>query len=112
MQSWLRDGKGHLALVLVRPALLRWDIENYPVWVQATDLALDAYVDSRQLVAQASDLASGEPLAGVSITLQPQGATARTDAAGKAVFDLSEQGAVQPGDNLERFLPVARGKVG
>ena len=101
LQPWLRDGKGHLALVLVRPALLRWDIENYPVWVQATDLALDAYVDSRQLVAQASDLASGQPLADVSITLQPQGATARTDAAGKAVFDLSEQGAVQPGDSLD-----------
>ncbi|MCY3658468.1 MAG: Ig-like domain-containing protein [Caldilineaceae bacterium] len=90
LQPWLRDGKGHLALVLVRPALLPWDIENYPVWVQSTELALDAYVDSRQLVTLATDLASGEPLAGVSITLQPQGDVAKTDAAGKAVFALSE----------------------
>ena len=92
LQPWLRGGKGHLALVLVRPALLPWDIENYPVWVQATELALDAYVDSRQLVTLATDLASGEPLAGVSITLQPQGAVAKTDAAGKAVFELSGSG--------------------
>ena len=90
LQPWLRNGKGHLALVLVRPALLSWDIENHPVWVQSTELALDAYVDSRQLVAMATDLASGKPLAGVSITLQPQGTVAKTDAAGKAVFKLSE----------------------
>ena len=89
LQPWLRDGKGHLALVLVRPALLPWDIENYPVWVQSTELALDAYVDSRQLVTLATDLASGELLAGVSITLQPQGDVVKTDAAGKAVFELS-----------------------
>ena len=99
LQPRLQDGKGHLALVLVEPALLRRDIDNHPVWVQATDLALDAYVDSRQLVVQASDLASGKPLAEVSITLQPQGVSARTDATGKAVFDLSELGAVPPGDN-------------
>ena len=95
LQPWLRDGKGHLALVLVRPALLPWDIENYPVWVQSTELALDAYVDSWQLVALATDLASGEPLTGVSITLQPQGVVAKTDVAGKAVFDLSEPGTRQ-----------------
>ena len=95
LQPWLRDGKGHLALVLVRPALLPWDIENYPVWVQSTELALDAYADSRQLVTLATDLASGEPLAGVSITLQPQGVVAKTDAAGKAVFELSGSGTRQ-----------------
>lgn len=86
LQPWLRDGSGHLALVLVLPALLPWDIENYPVWVQTTELALDAYADGRQLVTLATDLASGKPLADVSITLQPQGVTARTDSAGKAVF--------------------------
>ena len=99
LQPWLRSGKGHLALVLVRPALLPWDIENYPVWVQSTELALDAYVDSRQLVTLATDLASGEPLAGVSITLQPQGVVAKTDAAGKAVFDLTGSGTRQAADN-------------
>ncbi len=95
LKPWLRDGKGHLAFVLVQPALLPWDIENHPVWVQSTKLALDAYADSRQLVALATDLASGSPIAGVSLKLQPQGVTARTDAAGKAVFNLSGQGTRQ-----------------
>ena len=89
LQPWLQDGQGHLALVLVEPALLRWDIQNHPVWVQATDLALDAFVDSRQLVALATDLASGEPLPGVPVRLHPQDTTVRTDADGKAVFELS-----------------------
>ncbi len=57
-------------------------------WIQATKLGLDAHVDGDKLVAYASDLATGKPLANVAVALEPGHATATTDAAGIATVTL------------------------
>jgi len=86
----LDDGIGHL-IVVVQPEQSFWESLKRrgrpPVittWIQASDIALDAFVDSDTLIAWASALADGTPLAGVSLRVEPDGIPAKTDAAGMA----------------------------
>ncbi|HEX9918550.1 MAG TPA: hypothetical protein VGA87_05240, partial [Pyrinomonadaceae bacterium] len=53
-------------------------------WVQATDIGLDAFADKRQLVVWANSLTDGKPLAGVEMTVSPDGLEGTTDAEGLA----------------------------
>ncbi len=62
------------------------------VWVQVTQLGLDAFVDHSSLVAWASDLKTGEPLKGIEIQSINNGITQKTDAEGLAEFDLPAEG--------------------
>jgi hypothetical protein len=57
-------------------------------WVQATPIGLDTHVDADKLVAYASDLATGKPLANAQLVLEPGHATAETDASGVATIEL------------------------
>ena len=43
-------------------------------WIQSTQIGLDAFVDSTELVAFATELRTGKPLAGVDLTIFPNGA--------------------------------------
>ncbi|NLD71718.1 MAG: hypothetical protein GX649_03255, partial [Chloroflexi bacterium] len=78
-------GQGHRHLVLViEPevgliASLRGQTPPIArVWVQMSDLAVDAMTDSEEMVAWATSLAEGVALEGVSLTLYPGGETAET----------------------------------
>ena len=63
--------------------------QNRPVltWVQATTLGVDAVTDADELLAWATDLRTGAPIAGVSIS-SAGAARASTDSDGLARFDL------------------------
>ncbi|HEY0098285.1 MAG TPA: alpha-2-macroglobulin family protein, partial [Pyrinomonadaceae bacterium] len=66
-------------------------------WVQATGIGLDVFADKRELVAWANSLTDGKPLAGVELTVSPDGLTGTTGADGlarlpfKATFDPKAQ---------------------
>ena len=69
------NGLGH-AVVRLEPLPLLKQPAPSPVsvvWVQSTQLGLDAIIDRDYLVAWANHLASGRPLAGVQVQLLPQG---------------------------------------
>ncbi|HEV3470399.1 MAG TPA: alpha-2-macroglobulin family protein [Pyrinomonadaceae bacterium] len=90
----LQNGAGH-AFVVVEPtqaaaARRRGDREAVRSWVQVTGLALDAFVDNRQLVAWATNLEDGRPVAGAEVVMLPWGAKAVSGADGVARFELSE----------------------
>lgn len=57
-------------------------------WVQATDLGIDALVDSGELIGWATSLKDGEPLGGATIELAVSGQKEKTDNQGIARFDL------------------------
>jgi alpha-2-macroglobulin len=104
-------GLGH-AIVVVTPADVPLQSERWPGrvirWVQSTRIGLDAFVDERRLLAWATSLADGRPLAGVEVALAPAGAVARTDADGLASLELSgsPRGLVARAGNDVAFLPA------
>lgn len=66
-----------------------WSNRPAITWVQATSIGLDAFNDTTQLRAWASDLGTGAPLAGVSITPHASAANGvTTDADGLATIAL------------------------
>src|SRR5690606_15315968 len=67
-------GLGHaIAIVEPHPWKERYEPPRMISWIQATRLAVDAYVDAEHLIAYASDLATGAPAAGVALELRPFG---------------------------------------
>jgi alpha-2-macroglobulin len=90
-------GKPGHAFVRVEPdpqpgTLLGWQREQFVGWVQSTRIGLDAAVGGQELVAWASDLSSGTPLAGVEVSLWPGDVRKTTDAQGLATLGLPGQG--------------------
>jgi uncharacterized protein YfaS (alpha-2-macroglobulin family) len=87
------QGLGH-ALAIVEPS--PWTEPYAPprmiAWVQATKLAVDAYVDAGQLTAFVTELATGKPAANVTVELRPSGVKATTDDKGLARLDLPAAG--------------------
>ncbi|MCW5802711.1 MAG: Ig-like domain-containing protein, partial [Deltaproteobacteria bacterium] len=85
-------GKGNLghAIAIVEPSpwTQRWEPPRMISWVQSTRLGLDAYVDADNLVAFASDLATGAPANGVALEIRPFGITGATDDKGVATLGL------------------------
>ena len=63
----LAGGHGHVVLVVepTRPPKEKWRAQAVRVWVQATSIGLDAFVDDQSLLAWATSLRDGRPLAGV-----------------------------------------------
>jgi hypothetical protein len=53
-------------------------------WVQATEIGLDAFADRREIIAWANSLRDGKPLAGVEMTVSPDGLVGTTGADGLA----------------------------
>ncbi|HEX8073095.1 MAG TPA: alpha-2-macroglobulin family protein [Pyrinomonadaceae bacterium] len=68
-------------------------------WVQATGIALDAFADNNALVAWANELATGRPLAGVQLSVSPEGLNGTTDAQGTARLAFKDANASK-GDAL------------
>ena len=106
LRKVLKDGRGQVILVVTQKPFpeKRWERQFVIKWVQATELALDAFVDNRRLHAWVTRLKDGRPVKGARISLMPDGATAISNSAGLAVLSLPEG----PGDN-KRFLTAGMG---
>src|SRR5439155_23437171 len=95
-------GKGELghAIAIVEPSpwTEKYEPPRMVAWVQATKLAVDAHVDGDNLVAFATELASGKAAAGVDVEIRPYGITGKTDAQGLATLTLAK--AAQQGPRL------------
>src|SRR5690606_10513928 len=90
-----KAGLGHaIAVVEPHPWPHPYDPPRMHAWVQATKLAVDAHVDGENMIAFATDLATGKPLAGVALEMRPFGITGTSDAQGLATLPLgkSERG--------------------
>ena len=113
LSAALNGSKHGHAVVVVKPT--RWPDRYKPelnVWVQSTDIALDAFSDSSDLIAWATNLADGKPLTGVDLAITPAAGKGRTGDKGTATIALPKsvkQGTRQllvgkRGDDLA-FLP-------
>ncbi len=95
LDAAFKQAQGHL-VVLIKPertglsALLpgRSRPEENVVWVQKTQIGLDAFVDAGQALAWTTSLKDGSPLANVELSLWPGSATARSNDAGMATLAL------------------------
>lgn len=95
MPALNKAGLGHvIAVVEPSPWTEQYDPPRMYAWVQATKLAVDAHVDGENMIAFATDLATGKPLPGVSLEIKPFGITGTSDAQGLATMPLgaSERG--------------------
>ncbi|MCP4426569.1 MAG: hypothetical protein GY803_18915, partial [Chloroflexi bacterium] len=107
----LNGETGHLFVIVQPPqSLLSGDRyhERVQAWVQVTQIGLDAFVDHSQMVVWANDLQTGQPLSGVSVTMEPHVDQAPTDNDGLVRFNLPSSGAdiliARQGDD-EAILP-------
>ncbi|RLD02383.1 MAG: hypothetical protein DRI46_00070 [Chloroflexi bacterium] len=106
------DGNSGQFVVLARPPKGLFEQERYwehvNVWVQVTQIGLDAFVDHSEMVVWATDLRSGAPIANLDIRSGAGPAIAGTNSDGVARFDLPPSGVPylvgQNGDDLA-FLP-------
>jgi uncharacterized protein YfaS (alpha-2-macroglobulin family) len=93
------DGDFGQFIVIARPdrGLLQNDQDRYwevvQVWVQVTQIGLDAFADQSQMVVWASALQDGAPLSSVTIESDAPGVNALTGEDGIARFDLSDSKA-------------------
>ncbi|HEY48359.1 MAG TPA: hypothetical protein G4O14_16455 [Anaerolineae bacterium] len=82
---------GHF-IVIVKPHQGLFQEDRYwetkQIWVQVTQIGLDAFVDHSEMVVWASELLDGAPLADVTIELRPTGGQDDTDRDGIARFAL------------------------
>lgn len=93
LSEHLDGGYGQFVAV-VQPSpqpLDRWERTYELAWVQVTRLGLHAFVDGDEVLTWVSDLATGDPLAGVEVELLPSGTTATTDADGMVRLPLEAQ---------------------
>jgi len=119
LQPWLKSAHGHLVIELTpTKALGQARLPDYrpgsAVWLQMTQIGLDAVLDGRQLHAWVTRLDNGKPLPGVTLRLLPTANQADSDAAGLARLELpappsqgqpeSARLEAQLGDDLA-FLP-------
>ncbi|MGH9799741.1 MAG: Ig-like domain-containing protein, partial [Blastocatellia bacterium] len=69
LSSAMKNGLGH-AILTIEPTVKRRDWEQEIVlWVQATQIGLDAFVDQTELVGWATSLKDGKPIAGAQLEL-------------------------------------------
>lgn len=87
LSPYLKDDHGQL-FVWVQPLNQpkeRWQQVHLMSWVQRTNIGLTAFHDGQQMLAWATDLATGEPLPGVEVSLLGSGqGSVTTDADGLA----------------------------
>ncbi|MCK4800644.1 MAG: hypothetical protein KAS84_01530, partial [Anaerolineales bacterium] len=82
--------------------------ETVQVWVQVSQIGLDAFVDHSEMVVWATDLKTGAPLSGVAIKPDSGNSIVKTNQNGVGRFDIPLSGisflTAEKGDDLA-FLP-------
>lgn len=119
LTPYLKGGHGQFVVFVepTRQPAERWNRQYLYTWVQVTDLGLVAFADPTRLVAWASDLATGAPVADVELTITPSGWTGRTGKDGLASLDLGPSSAgpqvlvARKGDDVA-LLPQSAGYYG
>ncbi|MGH9937627.1 MAG: MG2 domain-containing protein, partial [Blastocatellia bacterium] len=93
----LNGGFGHVIVNVeaVQPPRTEWERRSLQVWIQATNLGLDAFVDQSNLTGWVSSLKDGKPLGAVEMAITDyravEQASARTAANGLANIPLSSR---------------------
>jgi uncharacterized protein YfaS (alpha-2-macroglobulin family) len=84
LTSALDGGFGNV-IVDIEPTVKRdqYDRTRIVKWVQATQIGLDAFVDSQELVAFATELKTGKPISGVELSIGPDKAAFSFDTSTK-----------------------------
>jgi uncharacterized protein YfaS (alpha-2-macroglobulin family) len=106
------DGESGQFIIVAKPpkGLFKEDRywETVHVWLQVTDIGLDAFVDHTEMVVWATDLSSGEPISDVRISSPGERLGPVTDKDGVTRFDLPLAGVsylvAEKGDDLA-FMP-------
>ncbi|MGE4072843.1 MAG: alpha-2-macroglobulin family protein [Lysobacterales bacterium] len=96
LQPWLKSAYGHLVVELIPTKPLgEARLSDYSpgtaIWLQVTQIGLDAVLDGRELHAWVTRLGDGQPLSGVSLRLLPTANQADTDSAGLATLELPQR---------------------
>jgi uncharacterized protein YfaS (alpha-2-macroglobulin family) len=67
----LDEGLGHVIVSVeaVQPPKTEWERRSLQVWIQATGIGLDAFVDQSNLVGWASSLKDGKPLGNIEMVI-------------------------------------------
>ena len=73
LSEYLNGGFGNLILDIEPTIKQKYDRERIFKWIEATNIGLDAFVDNEELVGLATDLKTGKPLSGVSLSIAPNG---------------------------------------
>ena len=76
------DGGFGNVIVDIEPTVRKdkYDRTRIFTWLQATQIGLDAFVDNTELVGFATELKTGKPLAGVDLSIYPNGKAVRRQA--------------------------------
>jgi hypothetical protein len=90
----LNEGFGHVIVSVeaVQPPRNDWERRSLQVWIQATNIGLDAFVDQSKLISWATSLKDGRPLGNIEMAIANykavEQAPFKTDANGLANFAL------------------------
>ncbi len=93
----LPDGTGHVVLLIEpertfpRNSEQFWENRPFLIWVQATTVGIDVISDADMLLAWATDLRDGQPMADAEVAYA--GSTGLTDGQGRASLQLDGTGA-------------------
>jgi alpha-2-macroglobulin len=76
----LNEGLGQMILNVeaVQPAKTQWERRSIQVWIQSTDIGLDAFVDQTNLLGWATSLRDGKPLGDVQMKIADEKSIAGT----------------------------------
>jgi hypothetical protein len=105
----LTDGFGHIVLNVeaVQPPKTEWERRSLSVWIQATNIGLDAFVDRSDLLGWATSLRDGKPIGDVEMAISSFSGVAqaseKTGANGLARMQL-------PGSGGRKMLIARKGK--
>ncbi len=116
LKPYLKNGLGQFVVELETVGAPRDREQRFMSWVQVTKLGVDAF-KGRNLIAVASSLADGTPVAGVDLTLLTSNVNGVTDANGMAKlaistdYEKSEVLVARQGDDVA-ILPASQYRSG
>ncbi|TXH68297.1 MAG: hypothetical protein E6Q83_14510 [Thiothrix sp.] len=112
LAPWLKGGKlGHLLVLIepgeasIKPRAIDGEPQSRLVWVQGTQIGLDAYADSQQLLAWAGDLNTGKALDKVNLNLHSSVSKATSQQAADAQ-GLAKLNYLNSPQNSASVLPL------
>lgn len=88
LSPFLKAKPGHLILTVETWPRIKDHVQRFPVWVQCTNIGLDAFTDGSSTVAMATRLDTGEPIHGAQISKGQLSSS--TDKNGIARFEFKQ----------------------
>ncbi|MCY0989417.1 MG2 domain-containing protein [Nannocystis sp. ILAH1] len=90
----LKSGLGNVIAFVEPPRQPRdcWQRQYVMTWAQVTRIGLTAFVDHGEMLAWATNLADGAPLAGLDVKIAPSGGAGRSGADGLVTLPLADRG--------------------